>query len=110
MFPPKLFLLSLPTAFAFTGDVTWYNPGLGACQKTNYNWEPVAAVSAALFDTEQPCGRRIRVTSALSSVEVTVVDRCERCAYYNVDLSPSAFQQAIGELGIGRQVATWEWI
>jgi hypothetical protein len=94
-----------------TGSVTYYNPGLGACGLTHGDGDLVAAVSHIIYDAEPLCGRRLRVNGqGGGSVEVTVVDRCAGCAAGDIDLSPTAFQAAIGELGIGRQDANWEWI
>ncbi|KAF7534938.1 hypothetical protein G7Z17_g13289 [Cylindrodendrum hubeiense] len=95
-----------------SGDLTYYHPnvGLGACGKQYSDSSLVAAVSAELYDAIKPCGRSIRVTGPGGTVDVAVVDRCEGCAYSDLDLSPAAFNQAVGELGLGRKTGTWEWI
>ena len=93
-----------------SGDVTYYTPGLGACGHNNNENDLIVAVSHILFDAEKPCGRRMRVTSDKSSVDVTVVDRCAGCAYGDVDLSPAAFGIAVGDFGLGRRPGSWEWI
>jgi len=43
------------------------------------------------------------------SVVVKVVDRCEGCAYDDVDFSPSAFDQLASQ-SEGRVAITWEWV
>ncbi|KAK7429011.1 hypothetical protein QQZ08_004418 [Neonectria magnoliae] len=91
------------------GQMTWYNPGLGACGQTHGDNDLIAAVAAPLYDTSNPCGRQIRVSGPAGSVEVVVVDRCGGCGYNDLDLSPAAFQQAVGDLGLGRKEASWEW-
>ncbi|KAF3069168.1 Allergen Asp [Trichoderma lentiforme] len=96
-------------ASAHSGSVTWYNTGLGACGQTNNDNELVCAVSHSLYDHEHPCGRKIRVSYRDKSAVVTVVDRCAGCAENDLDLSPAAFRAAIGELDIGRTIATWDW-
>lgn len=87
------------------------------CTETNGNSELVVAISKSLFDPQTPgdnsnnnplCNDRLRATYNGKSVEVTVVDRCERCNTNDIDLSPAAFQ-ALAELGIGRVQGTWEW-
>lgn len=93
-----------------SGSVTYFNPGLGACGQYNGDGDYIVAVSAALFDQQHPCGRRIRVYGSSGSVDVTVVDRCTGCSYNDLDLSPAAFQGSIGDLGIGRRNANWDWI
>ncbi|KAF4968657.1 hypothetical protein FZEAL_10354 [Fusarium zealandicum] len=109
-------LLALPFTIAApalaprtSGEVTFYNPGLGACGETHGDSDMVVAVSAELFDSEQPCGSKIRVHGDAGDALVTVVDRCGGCAYNDLDLSPAAFEQSMGELGIGRATGTWEW-
>ncbi|KAH0494584.1 hypothetical protein TgHK011_001201 [Trichoderma gracile] len=92
-----------------TGSVTWYNTGLGACGQTNSDGELVAAVSASLYDREHPCGRKIRISYQGRSEVVTVVDRCAGCAENDLDLSPAAFKGVIGDPGLGRVTASWEW-
>ncbi|GFP54323.1 allergen Asp f 7 homolog [Trichoderma asperellum] len=92
-----------------TGDITWYNTGLGACGQTNNDGQLVAAVSHSLYDREHPCGRKIRINYQGRSLVVTVVDRCQACAEDDVDLSPTAFENVIGPLGIGRVTASWDW-
>lgn len=64
-------------AAAFTGSVTYYEVGLGACGQTNSDSELVVAVSHSLYDREHPCGRNIRVHYEGKSVDVRVVDRCK---------------------------------
>ncbi|PTB67729.1 hypothetical protein BBK36DRAFT_1116350 [Trichoderma citrinoviride] len=92
-----------------TGAITWYNTGLGACGQTNNDGELVAAVSASLYDREHPCGRKLRISYQGRSGVVKVVDRCAGCAENDVDLSPAAFKSIIGDLGLGRVTASWEW-
>ncbi|EQK97956.1 hypothetical protein G6O67_004842 [Ophiocordyceps sinensis] len=92
-----------------TGEITYFNPGLGACGETNGDGDAVAALSASLFDAERPCNRNIRVSYQGRSLTVRVVDRCQACAHDDVDLSPSAFQHVIGDLALGRVTASWEW-
>ncbi|KAL7792098.1 RlpA-like double-psi beta-barrel-containing domain-containing protein [Trichoderma ceciliae] len=96
-------------AAAHTGAITWYNTGLGACGHNNNDGELVAAVSHSLYDREHPCGRKLRINYKGKSVVVTVVDRCGGCAENDIDLSPTAFRDVIGDLGVGRATATWNW-
>ncbi|KAM0420906.1 hypothetical protein ACHAPT_011295 [Fusarium lateritium] len=91
------------------GEVTYYHPGLGACGQTHGDGDLVVALSASLYDAQKPCGRHIRVKGSAGEVIAKVVDRCEGCAYNDIDLSPTAFQQSIGPLSIGRTSTTWDW-
>ncbi|KAL6801601.1 expansin-like protein [Trichoderma sp. SZMC 28012] len=96
-------------ASAHSGSITWYDPGLGACGQVNNDNELICAVSASLYDSQHPCGRKIKVSYQGKSAVVTVVDRCAGCAENDLDLSPAAFRAAIGPLDIGRTTATWDW-
>jgi hypothetical protein len=104
--------LAAPTTLnprSSTGSMTWYTPGLGACGQTNSESELVCAMSASLYDAQSPCGKSIKISGPAGSVTVKVVDRCVGCAYDDIDLSPAAFEKAIGGLGVGRKNAKWEW-
>jgi hypothetical protein len=85
--------LPLPNgAETYTGDLTYYDPGLGACGIDSGDNDAVVAVSHYTFDAVQKgsdpnqnplCGRKIRATrvderSGKSvSIDVTVIDRCK---------------------------------
>ena len=76
---------------SFTGDLTYYGPGLGACGVTSSDTDDIVSVSHLLFDSESTgsnpnanplCGLKIRAerldesVNAQRSVDLTVVDRC----------------------------------
>ncbi|KAL6852615.1 hypothetical protein ACO1O0_007162 [Amphichorda felina] len=94
---------------AARGEMTYYEPGLGACGQTNGPGELIVAVSASRYDQQNLCGKKIKVQGSRGEVVVTVVDRCAGCARDDLDLSPAAFKQAIGDLGIGRTEGRWGW-
>ena len=91
------------------GELTWYNPGLGACGETNSDGDAVVAVSASIFDSEKVCNRKIRVTYKGKQATVRVVDRCAGCSKYDLDLSPTAFETVVGDKGLGRVAGSWDW-
>ncbi|KAI5920887.1 RlpA-like double-psi beta-barrel-protein domain-containing protein-containing protein [Camillea tinctor] len=111
----------------YTGDLTYYDPSLGACGMSSSSNEFVGAVSHIVFDAAAPsgsanpnqnplCGMTIRVQRDYveagmgnRSVDVTVVDRCEDCAARDLDLSISAFAQ-LALLQSGRVKANWAWL
>ncbi|KAI9155434.1 Papain inhibitor [Paramyrothecium foliicola] len=93
-----------------TGDLTYYNTGLGACGETNKDTDFVAAVSPTIFDSKNACNKMIRVSYNGRSADVRIVDLCPGCDTYDVDLTPAAFQQAVGDLGLGRVQGTWDYI
>jgi hypothetical protein len=76
----------------FTGELTYYDPGLGACGIDSGDNDAVVALSHYLFDAVQTgsdpnqnplCGKKIRArrvnekTGKSVSVDLTVIDRCE---------------------------------
>jgi hypothetical protein len=84
--------LPLPSnAKTWTGDLTYYGPGLGACGIDSGDGSAIVAISHYTFDAAQTgsdpnqnplCGRKIRAqrvderTGKQVSIDVTVVDRC----------------------------------
>jgi len=114
-------LATINTALAggiHRGDITFYQPGLGACGRFNSASDKIAAVSHTLFDQFTPggnpnrnslCGKRIQVTFGSRRVIVTMVDRCEGCGPNDIDLSPSAFAR-LDSLNAGRIRGSWKFI
>ncbi|TKX26542.1 hypothetical protein C1H76_1074 [Elsinoe australis] len=108
----------------FTGDFTYYEPGMGACGITSSSSEDIVAVSKIIFDAAQTgsdpnqnplCGRRLRAkrfneqTGSQRSVDLTVVDRCVGCKPTDIDTSLSAFKKLAAE-ELGRVTVTWAWL
>ncbi|KAI0742257.1 RlpA-like double-psi beta-barrel-protein domain-containing protein-containing protein [Daedaleopsis nitida] len=102
---------TLGYAVTLSGDVTWYDTGLGACGHANTDADFIVAVDHTTFDTwpgatanpnNNPlCGRTMRVDAGGRSVTVVITDKCMGCAPGSVDLSPTAFLQ-LAPLGVGR--------
>ena len=84
--------LPLPNgAEVYTGDLTYYSPGLGACGIDSTDNDAIVAISHYTFDAVQTgsdpnknplCNRKIRArrtnekTGQAVSIDLTVVDRC----------------------------------
>lgn len=86
----------------YTGDITFYDAGLGSCGwTTDGSSEYVVALSHLLIgekSNDNPyCGRMIEVTRGGKSVKAKVVDKCMGCAHDNVDLSRVAFNELAHE-------------
>ncbi|MCJ1402156.1 hypothetical protein MMC11_005375 [Xylographa trunciseda] len=109
---------------SFTGDLTYYGPGLGACGVTSSSTDNIVALSHFLFDSQSVgtnpnanplCGLIIRAerfdeqVNAMRSVDLTVVDRCTGCAPTDLDVSPGAFDQ-LADPAKGRVDVTWAWL
>lgn len=77
---------------AHSGDLTFYNPGLGACGETSTDGDDIVSLSYKIWDEVQTgsdpnqvvlCGMKIRArrfnedVNAERSVDLTVVDRCK---------------------------------
>ncbi|OLN86231.1 Papain inhibitor [Colletotrichum chlorophyti] len=102
-----------------TGDLTYYQPGLGACGQTDGEGDMIVSVSHYVWDEIQSggnpnnnplCGKKIRVRrDGEGSVDVTVVDRCTGCKPTDLDLSPAAFDR-LANRDEGRVTGTWSWL
>lgn len=96
-----------------SGDVTYFNVGLGACGWNSVDSDLVVAMSAGLMGIQSNgnpnCGKKIKVNYGGKSVIVTVVDKCMGCATYDLDLSPAAFEQ-LAPKSAGRIKGTWTFI
>ncbi|MCJ1354058.1 MAG: hypothetical protein MMC33_004045 [Icmadophila ericetorum] len=111
---------------SFTGDLTYYAPGLGACGVTSTANQDIVSVSHFLFDSVQVgtnpntnplCGLVLRAerfddeegVDGMRSVDLTVVDRCTGCAPTDLDVSLGVFSQ-LANPAQGRVTVTWAWL
>ncbi|KAJ7155653.1 barwin-like endoglucanase [Mycena filopes] len=103
---------SAQLATVYTGDGTFFEPGLGACGNWNTEQDAIVAVGHGVFDsypgaTPNPnlnpiCGKQIKATYGGKSVVVTVEDRCGDCpGAADLDFSPSVFAR-LADLDVGR--------
>ncbi|KAI0313729.1 plant expansin [Amylostereum chailletii] len=99
---------------------TYFEVGLGACGIQNIDSDYIVAVSKLMFDTvpgatanpnNNPlCNRVINAHYEGNAVTVTVTDRCEACAFTDLDFSPAAFSQLANQ-AVGRLTGmTWEFV
>ncbi|KAJ3792588.1 RlpA-like double-psi beta-barrel-protein domain-containing protein-containing protein [Lentinula aff. detonsa] len=105
----------------YTGDGTYYTPGLGACGLVNDATQMVAAIGYEAFDsfpgaTANPnlnpiCGKKVTASYGGHSVTVEIVDRCTGCAgEFDLDFSLSAFS-VLANPAVGRlEGVTWEYV
>ncbi|KAJ9192241.1 hypothetical protein DTO032I3_8438 [Paecilomyces variotii] len=112
--------LPLPTSHGgpYTGDLTYYDPGLGSCGITSSGSESICAVSHLVFDAasrgsdpnQNPlCGLKIRLRRDGKSVDVKVVDRCVGCKATDIDTTRSVFSK-LANLEQGRVTVEWAWL
>ncbi|MCJ1279446.1 hypothetical protein MMC21_007270 [Puttea exsequens] len=102
----------------YTGDLTYYGPGLGACGVTSSSGDDIVSVSHFLFDSVSTgsdpnanplCGHKIRAVRGGTSADLTVVDRCTGCEPTDLDVSPGVFRQ-LADPALGRVTVTWAWL
>ncbi|KAI5814782.1 expansin family protein [Pyronema omphalodes] len=104
--PPPSQWLPKPAA-ASTGEATYYTPGLGACGGVNSPTDLIAAVAVGRGKGE--CGKKVKITRGSKSVEVTIADLCEGCAWGDLDLTIAGFT-AIAEVAEGRVKIGWSYV
>ncbi|ORY06358.1 hypothetical protein K493DRAFT_333232 [Basidiobolus meristosporus CBS 931.73] len=100
---------------SFSGDGTYYTPGLGACGNVNTADQLIAAINAPQFGayshpSDSPaCYSCAMVTGPLGSVKVKIVDKCPSCKFGSLDLSPAAFNHIALEAQ-GRVPISWTYV
>ncbi|KAJ2551181.1 hypothetical protein EV175_003788 [Coemansia sp. RSA 1933] len=102
----------------FSGDGTYYTPGLGACGVTNTESDLIAAINAEQYgsstgsggsNSASICGKCVQVKGPNGQVKVKITDKCPSCKSGDLDLSPAAFDQ-IGSEAAGRISITWSFV
>ncbi|KAI1186568.1 RlpA-like double-psi beta-barrel-protein domain-containing protein-containing protein [Nemania serpens] len=93
-------------AQGFTGDITYYQPGLGACGETNADSDAVVAMSPSQYAGS--CGKTITITKGGKTAKAKVVDKCPACASGSIDVSSTVFQ-SLADLSVGRTTVSWSF-
>ncbi|KAI1940884.1 hypothetical protein LOZ57_005819 [Ophidiomyces ophidiicola] len=80
----------------FSGDMTFYDGGLGACgTNIDTNGENAVAISAALMGTQSNnspfCGKTITIKYNGKTAKAVVKDKCPECAYGSIDMTRQLF-------------------
>ncbi|KAI1137525.1 RlpA-like double-psi beta-barrel-protein domain-containing protein-containing protein [Hypoxylon sp. FL0543] len=100
---------TLGYAVAFSGDITYYTPGLGSCGETNSDSDKVVALSPSQFELDpKACGKTIQITAGNKTSTAKVVDKCPSCASGSIDVSSTVFQD-IAPLTVGRTHVEWDY-
>lgn len=105
---------------SYTGDLTWYDDGLGACGQTSGPSDSIVAISHVIFDSypdggnpnnNPTCLKQVSITGADGSeYTATVVDRCVGCNEGDLDLSEDFFN-IVTNNGNGRVPGmSWKWL
>ncbi|KAI0455941.1 RlpA-like double-psi beta-barrel-protein domain-containing protein-containing protein [Xylaria acuta] len=91
---------------SFTGDITYYQPGLGACGETSSDSEAVVAMSPAQYAGN--CGKSITIAKDGKTAKARVVDKCPACASGSIDVSSTVFGSLV-DLSVGRTTVSWSF-
>ncbi|KAJ8120867.1 hypothetical protein ONZ43_g2538 [Nemania bipapillata] len=94
------------TVSALSGDMTWFNPGLGACGRTDNDGSPVVALNSADYANGAHCGKWITIQANGHQTAAQVVDLCPGCGTHGIDVAPAIFDD-IASLDVGRVKVTW---
>lgn len=105
------------SGLSYTGEITYYDTGVGACGISSAGTEAVAAVSMLLYDQYVPggnpnactlCGKYITIqTKSQGPYKVKIVDRCVGCKINDIDLSRTAFDFATDKADGRAYDMTW---
>jgi hypothetical protein len=95
-----------------TGDLTFYQAGLGACGlTTNGDKEMVIALPHDLMGTQSNdnpyCSKTVTISYKGTSITAKVVDKCMGCTGYSIDLSNLAFSSLRISFNQGRVTSIW---
>jgi hypothetical protein len=87
----------------FSGEVTYFTPGMGACGETSGEGDKMVAISMALFDQYTPngnpnknplCGKTLTIKGADGAEhKATIWDRCVGCAMDDLDMPQEFFNE-----------------
>ncbi|OAA68152.1 expansin family protein [Niveomyces insectorum RCEF 264] len=101
-------------ADSYTGDMTYYALGLGACGVDNSGQDMSANIVAmnsaqmgAQSNDNPMCGKTITIQANGNTVTATIMDKCPTCAYGDIDVSEAVFDNIFGSTDVGRSQVTW---
>ncbi|KAJ8105111.1 hypothetical protein ONZ43_g7557 [Nemania bipapillata] len=109
----------------YSGDITYYTLGLGACgyddsgvdlskhivALSHVDWySRGSGTSLGLNMPNHPwCDQTITITAGGKSTTALVHDICPGCAEGSIDVSEAVFMALFGSLEAGRQSASWSF-
>ncbi|KAH8901004.1 hypothetical protein GQ53DRAFT_631767, partial [Thozetella sp. PMI_491] len=103
-----------PSGTRYTGDLTYYAVGMGACgfdDSGKDQTDNIVAISKLLMGAQSNgnpmCGKTITVSYNGVNVNCVVRDKCDGCNEFDIDVSEGAFKQIFGDLGVGRKSVNW---
>lgn len=100
----------------YTGDLTYYTLGLGACGIDNSGEDTTANIVAMNYEQmgdqsngNPMCGKTITITANGNSAQAVIQDKCMGCAHGDIDVSEKVFLAIFGDLSVGRAEVTWSF-
>lgn len=97
-----------------TGELTYYDVGMGACgfdDSGKDESENIVALSHLVMGTQSNgnpmCDQTITISAKGKTTTATVRDKCMGCAKEDIDVSKAAFKELFGDLGLGRTEVEW---
>lgn len=109
---------SAPSGQTYTGDLTYYTPGLGSCGVTNTASQNIVALAEGMMSAMTPasgnpnanplCGKSITISYGGKTATATIMDTCPGCANGGLDLTPSLFE-VFAPLSEGRLTGMKWW-
>ncbi|KUI55430.1 Allergen Asp f 7 [Cytospora mali] len=101
---------AVDAAAMYTGELTYFYPGLGACGLNDGNADPIVAAPTSIYDASPVCGKSVAITYNGVVATAVIEDRCVGCGDQDLDLSPAVFEK-FAPLASGRLYnAQWEII
>ncbi|KAJ1302884.1 hypothetical protein OPQ81_003183 [Rhizoctonia solani] len=100
---------SLKARQAYTGQATYFEPGLGACGGVNGRTEHIVALNQAQWDGGAHCWHHVMIQAYGKQIEAAVVDLCPGCSWGDLDMAPGLFE-SFTSLDVGRFGITWWYI
>ncbi|TFK68767.1 hypothetical protein BDN72DRAFT_768824, partial [Pluteus cervinus] len=85
---------------------TYFYTGLGNCGSWSSDSDFVVALSLAEYSGGAHCYQHVEISYGDKTIDATVVDSCQGCARYDLDLSPAAFE-ALAPTDRGRIGIRW---
>jgi len=104
------FIAIIPLAATYSGDMTYYTPGPGSCGWTSSDGDGIVALSTQMMgnggnpNANDKCGSKIGIYNPKtgSYVVATVVDTCQACGEFDIDVDSATFKAAGVSLDEGR--------
>ena len=96
----------------FNGSGTYYAAsGTPSCSfEASVIDDHYAAMNAAQFNNADYCGTCLEITGQVGTTIVQIIDECATCPANNIDMSPIAFTEAVGDLMIGTGAISWKQV